>query len=291
MIIVDYSSIAFSNVTAMDLPAEEGILRHTILNSLRAIYAKHKEKYGPDMVLACDDRSWRRDFYPEYKWERRQARDDNDEYWSEIFRIVRLIADEVQENLPWHVLQAKGAEADDIVAVITETTQEFGHYDDVLIIGADSDYKQLLRYPNVALYSNNTKKFQKVEDVSGWLFEAIMTGQGGKDGVPNIRMPDDFYVKKQPGDRQSAITKKFLSEAFEHRHDLESYLSKEEYRNYIRNRTLIDFSHIPDDLRGRIMDEWDKREDTDTNKILSYLINNQLSQLMGKMNDFYPPMN
>lgn len=291
MILVDYSSICFANVTAMNLPAEEDILRHTILNSLRAIYAKHKEAYGPEMILACDARSWRRDVYPEYKWARREARDDEDEYWQEIFRIIGVIREEIKENLPWKIVMVPRAEADDIIATIAEDTQNFGRMDDVLIVGADSDYKQLLRYPNVKQYSNQLKKYVTVDDVQRWLFEAILTGQKGKDGIPNIRMKDDYFVTKQDGDKQLPITNKFINEAWEHRNELESFLSKEEYRNFVRNRTLIDFRHIPSDLRDAILDEWENQPDTDTSRILSYLISKGLSQLTERLKDFYPPMN
>lgn len=290
MILVDFSAIAHANITAMQLPAEEDILRHTILNSLRAIYAKHKEAYGPEMIIACDSSTWRRDLYPQYKWERRQARDDGDVYWTEVYRIMALIQQEIRDNLPWTVVSVPKAEADDVIAVIAADTQNFGRMDKVLIVGADSDYKQLLRYPNVRHFSNSTKKFSSEADPIFWLFNAVVTGQKGKDGIPNIKTGDDFYVNKQPGDRQSSITQVFVAEAWENRDKLDKYLSPTEYRNFVRNSTLIDFKHIPEDIQEAILDEWDRQEAPSTSLILPYLMQKRLSQLTERMKDFYPPI-
>lgn len=289
MIIVDFSGIAHSNILAMDLPAEEDILRHTILMSLKAIYRNHKEAYG-EMVIACDDRSWRRDFYPEYKARRRAEREDGDtEYWEKMFGILDTIKAEITANLPWKVVQVKGCEADDVIASLAKQTQEFGYMQDVLVVGADSDYKQLLRYPHVKQYSNATKKFVKEADPLFWLHEAILTGQGGKDDIPNIRGRDDFFVNKKDGERQKPITSKFIQETWNHRHELDKYMSEEEYRNYVRNRTLIDFTCIPDELHAAVIKEWEEQPEVSSSLILPYLISKGLNQHIQKVAEFYPP--
>lgn len=289
MIIVDFSAIAMSNVLAMDLPAEEDILRHTILMSLKAIYRKHKEQYG-EMVIACDNRSWRRDVYPEYKARRRAERDEGDaEYWQRLYEILDLIKFEISENLPWKVVSVPRCEADDVIACLVKQTQEFGYMQDVLIIGADGDYKQLLRYPNVKQYSNSTKKFVKEADPLFWLHEAILTGQGGKDDIPNVRGRDDFFLTKKDGERQLPITSKFIQDTWANRNELDKYMSKEEYRNFVRNRTLIDFSCIPEEIHTAVIAEWESQPEVSTGLILPYLISKGLNQHIQKASEFYPP--
>ena len=160
---------------------------------------------------------------------------------------------------------------------------------DVLVVGADSDYKQLLRYPHVKQYSNATKKFVKEADPLFWLHEAILTGQGGKDDIPNIRGRDDFFVNKKDGERQKPITSKFIQETWNHRHELDKYMSEEEYRNYVRNRTLIDFTCIPDELHAAVIKEWEDQPEVSSSLILPYLISKGLNQHIQKVAEFYPP--
>jgi 5'-3' exonuclease len=289
MIIVDFSAVAHSNILAMDLPPEEDILRHTILMSLKAIYRNHKNKYG-EMIIACDSRSWRRDFYPEYKARRRAERESGDtEYWEKMFGILDTLKAEITDNLPWKVVEVKGAEADDVIACLVKQTQEFGYMQEVLIVGADSDYKQLLRYPNVTQYSNATKKYVKEADPLFWLHEAILTGQKGKDDIPNIRGRDDFFLTKKNGEKQKPITQKFIQETWTNRHELDKYMSKDEYRNYIRNRTLIDFACIPEQLHADVIAEWESQPEVSPSLILPYLISKGLNQHIQKVAEFYPP--
>lgn len=289
MIIVDFSAVAHSNILAMDLPPEEDILRHTILMSLKAIYRNHKDKYG-EMIIACDSRSWRRDFYPEYKARRRAERESGDtEYWEKMFGILDTLKAEITDNLPWKVVEVKGAEADDVIACLVKQTQEFGYMQEVLIVGADSDYKQLLRYPNVTQYSNATKKYVKEADPLFWLHEAILTGQKGKDDIPNVRCRDDFFLTKKDGEKQKPITQKFIQETWTNRHELDKYMSKDEYRNYIRNRTLIDFACIPEQLHADVIAEWESQPEVSPSLILPYLISKGLNQHIQKVAEFYPP--
>jgi len=65
MIIVDINQIMISNLMvtlnrdSMDL--SEDLVRHMVLNSLRAHNKKFRKEYG-EMVIACDSKNvWRRD--------------------------------------------------------------------------------------------------------------------------------------------------------------------------------------------------------------------------------------
>ena len=48
--------------------------------------------------------------------------------------------------MPYQMLKVSGAEADDIIATLVESTQEFGQHEPVLIISGDKDFIQLQRY-------------------------------------------------------------------------------------------------------------------------------------------------
>ena len=60
------------------------MLRHVVLNTIRMYNTKFREEYG-QMILACDGGSWRKDVFPEYKANRKKARDKSDMDWGFFF--------------------------------------------------------------------------------------------------------------------------------------------------------------------------------------------------------------
>src|SRR6478735_5317299 len=101
-----------------NMKMEVDLLRHMVLNSIRAYNMKFKEKYG-EMVIACDsNRYWRRDVFPYYKANRKSERDNSELDWNAIFEALHLIRDELQQFFPYRVVLVDGAEADDVIATL-----------------------------------------------------------------------------------------------------------------------------------------------------------------------------
>ena len=159
MIILDYSGIAIASIFSQlkNDKIEESFIRHLILNSLRMYNVKYRAKYG-EMVLACDGGSWRKTYYPFYKAARRKNRDESSLDWTEIFRILNKVKDEISEHLPYKVIQAPHAEADDVIGTLVANTQEFGQYEPVIVISEDKDFYQLLKYDNVTIFHPRKKE-------------------------------------------------------------------------------------------------------------------------------------
>ena len=133
MIIADYSGIAISNLFTMREQLSEGLVRHMILNSLRSYNVKYRDEYG-EMVIACDGgNTWRRQLFPQYKASRKKNREESGLDWAEFFRILGVVRDEIRENLPFKVIHLQGLEADDVIATLTQRTQEFGNSEPVKI--------------------------------------------------------------------------------------------------------------------------------------------------------------
>ena len=148
MIIVDYSGVAIATV-AINKVNDEDMLRHMILNSLRMYRTMYKKDFG-ELVLACDGKNnWRRNYYPQYKANRKKGREESDFDWAEAFRIVNKVREELRENFPYKVIHVDECEADDIIGTLCENSQEFGQYEDIMIVSADKDFLQLQRYKNV----------------------------------------------------------------------------------------------------------------------------------------------
>ena len=59
------------------------------------------------------------------------------------------------------MLDVDGAEADDVIAVLTARLAAHGS---VLILSSDKDFGQLQKYPNVTQYSPILKRFVKIDN-------------------------------------------------------------------------------------------------------------------------------
>jgi len=280
MILVDYSGIAVATI-AVNKVNDESMLRHMILNSLRMYNKKFREEYG-QMILCCDGpNNWRRSYFPQYKANRRKGRDESDFDWNKAFTIMNKIREEIAENFPYKVLHVEGCEADDIIATMVEHTQEFGQYEEVMIVSSDGDFKQLQQYDNVKQFSPLLKKAVIDKNPKVNLIEKILSGDAG-DGVPNVLSHDDTFVN---GERQTPLSKKKKQAIIEDLADGELLYAASWYRNYQRNEKLIDLTKTPDDLRQKIIDDfWITVNNT--GKTLPYLINNDMKLLIESVEEF-----
>ena len=75
MILLDYSQIALSNIIVQKLN-DEDMIRHMILNSIRMYNKKYRGEYGQMVICADGMNTWRRDYFPEYKANRRKGRSE-----------------------------------------------------------------------------------------------------------------------------------------------------------------------------------------------------------------------
>jgi len=281
MIIVDYMSIAMSVLfTQMqNEKIEEKLLKHMILNTIRAYNVKFRNDYGK-LVLACDERSWRKDAYNQYNANRTKSRTEDDTDWDMFFNIINELKSEIDENFPWKVVSVYGAEADDVIAALVFNSQEFGQHEDIMIVSSDKDFIQLHVHKNVKQFSPATKKMVKDKNPSNYLIEHIFSGDSG-DGVPNVRSGDNTFVD---GLRQNRLTTKTKKLWLENLDNLESVMTQDEYRNYQRNKKVIDLREIPSDLNDKIIETYDNA--STKNKLFNYLIKSKLTKLIGSISDF-----
>ena len=282
MIVLDYNAIAIAGVITQRMAIDEDLIRHMILNSIRMYNKKFRDEYG-QMVIACDHSSWRRDVFPQYKYRRREGRDESSLDWNEIFRIINGVREEIKENLPYVLLHHDQCEADDIIGSLVYNTQEFGKHEPVMIVSADHDFKQLQKFNNVSQFSPTTKKLVKEDKPHLYLTEHILKGDSG-DGVPNVLSNDDTFVK---GERQTPMTKKKIEAIIRDLDDGELLYAASWYRNYCRNKTLIDLAETPTLLKQNIINSYESYKLPHRSKILNYLIKKRCKLLIESIEDFY----
>lgn len=279
MLIFDFNQVVIANlmeqIGSSREPVEEALVRHMILNTIRANIRKFRE-YG-EVVIACDGQHyWRRDVFPFYKSNRKKNRDSSGHDWQSIFDCMKKIREELKQHSPYKVIEATGAEADDIIGTLCYV---YGKDEKIMILSSDKDFVQLQTNPNIKQYSPTMKKFIKTDDPIRQLNELIVRGDKG-DGIPNILSPDNSIAD---GIRQKPITKKFLEEVLV---KAEGTLSESLTRNWDRNRQLIDLNMIPDNISKNILDTYVDTKPANRQQFMNYMIANRLKNLLEVIDEF-----
>ena len=279
MILLDYNAIAIGNFVVQKVAVDENMIRHMILNSIRMYRQKFGKEYGEMVIVADGMNNWRKDVFPNYKVKRKKNREESSIDWTEAFRIIGMIRDEIRDNFPYKVVHQDGCEADDSIAHIAMSTQEFGRYEPVMIISADGDFKQLQVNKNVRQYSPLTKKFVVEKNPKLELANKILKGDSG-DGVPNVMSDDNVFLESR---RQSILSAKKREALL----DDPMALGEEVYRNYLRNKKLIDLSETPSSVIKNIINTYDSQDpSSNKGKVLNYLIQKRCKLLIESVGEF-----
>lgn len=283
MILIDLNQVLISNLMQQinsnpKMKLDEPLIRHMVLNSLRSYAKQFKSKYG-DIVVACDSKKyWRRDIFPFYKAHRKSDREKSEFDWHLIFQTLNKIRDELKENFPYKVIEVDGAEADDVIGVLTA---RLAAHEEILILSSDKDFVQLQKYPGVVQYSPILKRFVKTEDPLNYVKEHIIRGDRG-DGIPNFLSPDNTFVA---GERQKVISTKKLQEWINSTAE-EFCTTDMMLRGYKRNQMLVDLDYIPETLKEQIVQAYDVPKSGSRQKMLNYFIDNRLKNLIECIDEF-----
>ena len=283
MILVDLNQVLISNYMAQtrgQKPPNIDMFRHMVLNSIRGYNLKFKEEYGRPILCADSANPWRREYFPNYKYQRKQVRletQESSDKWDDLFDIITVVRQEIAENFPYMVLSVDNAEADDIIAILCR--EAHNNKEKVMIVSGDKDFIQLHKYDEVKQFSPIQKKFIKDDDPVKYLHEQIIKGDRS-DGIPNILSDDNVFVT---GEKQQPIHKKRLQEWAE----LDNIpLGSITRLNYQRNKKLIDLEEIPVAIQEDIINTYRSYQIPDSSKLLQYFIDHKLKNLMTNINDF-----
>ena len=279
MILIDYNGVAVGNIITQKLDLDENLIRHMILNSIRMYRKKFGKEYG-EVVIVCDNGgNWRKDVFPQYKFSRKAGRDKSTMDWNELFRITNLVREEIAQNFPYRVVHQYGCEADDSIAHIAFQTEEFGQHEPVMIVSADKDFAQLQTMKHVAQFSSMTKKFIKEDNPRLQLMNLILSGDGS-DGVPNVLSDDNVFVE---GRRQTPLSAKKKALLMEDIHALGETV----YRNYLRNKKLIDLSETPPAVIENIINNYNGQDPwANKSKVFPYLVEKRCKNLIEVVQEF-----
>jgi 5'-3' exonuclease len=286
MILIDLNQVLLAGLMAQlskqkGVKLEEDLIRHLVLNILRMHLKTFRNEYG-EVVLCCDNRKyWRKDFFPFYKAGRKATREKSALDWHLIFELLTKLKQELKENFPYKVIDVDGAEADDIIGTLAP---RYAAHQKVLILSSDGDFLQLQQYgPNIKQYNPAQKKYIKSQNPLIELKEKIIRGDKG-DGIPNIFSSSDCFVR---GTRQKSISEdklnKLLKEDMDKTSDL---IDSNALTGFSRNKTLIDLTCIPVEIKEKIINTYDDSKPASKQKMFNYFIQYRLKNLMEVIEDF-----
>lgn len=246
-----------------------GMAMHLTLSSVNQMV----RKFGVDHVVFClEGRSWRKDFYKPYKANRVKSDateaeiEETQMFWETYEAFTTFISTKTNAS----VLRHPNAEADDIIARFIALHPDDEHF----IISNDTDFVQLIA-PNVKQYNGvagqlitlegyfddrgkpvkdkKTKEHKLLEDPEYLLFKKIIRG----DATDNV-------FSAYPGVREKGTKNKVgIIEAYADRNkqgfnwnnfQLQRWTDHDDIEHrvkddYARNRTLIDLTAQPDEIK------------------------------------------
>ena len=288
-ILVDTANTFFRarHVINGDADIKLGMAFHITLNSIKKAW---QDFNGSHVVFCLEGRSWRKDHYAPYKRNRSDARAALNEREQEEDRVFWEAFDTfkefIKEKTNCTVLRHDQLEADDLIAGWIQSHPNDNH----VIISTDTDFVQLIA-PNVKQYNGvtettithegyfdkkgqpvidkKTKEAKPAPDPQWLLFEKCMRGD-----------TSDNVFSAYPGVREKGTKNKVgLREAFSDRdakgfnwnnlmlqkwvdHEGKEHRVKEDYE---RNRTLIDLTAQPEDIRKIINETISQATSADKN--------------------------
>ncbi len=210
-----------------------------------SIYRSMLKTKCNEIVLAVDSTpSWRKEIWPRYKESRKGKREKLDTInWDVYFIEFHRLLNDIIEFLPFKVIKAEKAEADDVIGVIAQNFQK-----EFVIISTDKDYLQLSS-KNVKIYNPLKRKYIEESNPEIFLIKQCIMGQS-KDDIFNVLTPLDFNGKRKPGIGEERV-EKIINNGYEN-----WLLSENAVDHFELNRKLIDFKMIPTKIQKNIIKKY-----------------------------------
>lgn len=159
-----------------------------MLRGIQDIMRIHKAN---ELVICCDSPSWRKKAFSYYKANRAKTRAKQGFDYKKFLEHIDMFMEEIRQTFNYTIVQVKYCEADDIIGILAKHINNH-----VIICSNDHDMKQLLKIPDVKLWSIQKKEFVVCDNPERYLIEHILLGDSG-DGIPSVLNPDDTYIRDE----------------------------------------------------------------------------------------------
>ena len=211
VIFVDFSIFLYAGVFSA-----AKINQYAPYLSLKSVLACLKciEINKDDIIIFAVDSgkgSWRKELEPCYKANRKDIRDKTGLDWDKRFEEYNAMLEQLDKSSPFHIIKLDRIEADDIIGYGVRYFKN----NDCVVISTDTDFKQLLQYDNVKVFSPKTKTYRIVKYPERVLAQKIRCEKMDNLTAPVVTQQD--YEKRKtlvnlcklPDDIEGQIQKVF----------------------------------------------------------------------------------
>lgn len=283
-----YRQVNMTN-PALGIDSMIGMALHLILNSMKKEYNKWN---GTHTVMFLEGRSWRKKIYPGYKADRAvkfalQTEKEKEDH-NMLVEAFDDFKDYVVEKTNVTVVHNPQAEADDMIAIWIEAHPDDQH----VLISTDSDFFQLLKFPNLTIYDPVKDILIRQDGVYteegarlAFHLDSNARMKVGKEDPNFVCDPDWFnyglFLKCIRGDKTDNIFSAYpgvrekgtkntigIKEAYADMNTkgfnwnnfmLQKWTDHEEVEKRVKdqyemNKKLIDLSEIPDDIKASCLE-------------------------------------
>ena len=196
-LLLDISNIAYATYWGMqnnqELKTNEDKFEYWRFLMLNAIKKAKLAHQPTEFIICVDSASWRKKVFPYYKAKRDEMKQKMDFDFKFFVEKMDSFYKELDENFHFKLVKYKGAEADDIIAVLAKELAP--QRTTIVIASNDKDFKQLLRDKNIHLWNIREEKFVQVDDPKKFLICHILEGDDG-DGIPSVVNDDDAFIRE-----------------------------------------------------------------------------------------------
>jgi 5'-3' exonuclease len=251
-----------------------GMIMHQMFRGVATVWGKFNADH---CLFALEGESWRKQIYPEYKLNRKikaLKKTESEVEMDELFLMAaNSFVEYIQKRTAVSVIQAKDAEADDVIATFIMDRPNDIH----IIVSTDTDFYQLIGnnvtiydpmkgnfITNIGVYDEKfqpvidkkTNKQKHLGDPEYILFKKIIRGDASDNiksaypRIPEKSTKNRVGITEVFSDRHSkqfAWNTVMLSEWVDHKN--QTHIVKDDY---VRNKILIDFTEIPESVRNQI---------------------------------------
>lgn len=285
---------------SMRIPDVYTLWKNTVLEAI----FKHTAQFDASkFIIAVDSKNyWRKKIYPKYKGKRKDKREESPVDYDEFFKISDKLLQDFKTFFPnFIIMQVDECEVDDIIAVLC--MEELKEYQNI-IVSTDSDFNQLLQYPNVRRYNPlyKVQSFADVKNPKKELAIKVICGDSS-DEIPNVLVMEgvDFEGKTIGcGDKtaedilefgvDSLYVVKKVSNKYKTLKNEEILLNVK--KNLNRNNMLINFTHIPTEYRQKIHAAFKQIQTgkMEVRSALNFLVKNNMRGLYDKFSSYVPAL-
>ena len=163
VLVIDFMNLVFrtlnSSQHANPLDVDFALWKRSLITTMFSYIMK----FDPDRVVVALDvkDSWRKGLYPQYKGQRKDARDASIIDYEKFFKLYPSFESDMRKVFKsLAFITAPTAEADDIIAVLAKKFEKTNTQ--LICVSNDGDLNQLLKYKNYSQYNPIKKTMVEV---------------------------------------------------------------------------------------------------------------------------------